>query len=167
MRLFLNCLGSRGKEILKQLSKPRFLRSLKIELFPYLLCSSGEKPAILELRKNVALRFVLIQYLFQSKQSPSTNVLPLFDRPMKVEKVKEFAFLSKRDSVFPGLTNNSPSRNFFAQELLVLHDFINKIAHTHFGANTTLHFAFSQKIILLCSRATKNWMFLARPYVKI
>ena len=53
-----NCHSQRKRE---QLSKPRFLRILKIAPFSFLLRSSGEKPTIFELRKkNVALRFVLI-----------------------------------------------------------------------------------------------------------
>ena len=42
----------RGKEILEQLSKPRFLRSLKTAPFSSVLIGSVEEPAIFELRKK-------------------------------------------------------------------------------------------------------------------
>ena len=51
----------RGKEISEQLSKPCFLRSLKIAGFSPLLRSKEEKGAIFKIRKKyVALRVELI-----------------------------------------------------------------------------------------------------------
>ena len=73
---YLSCqkVLARGKEILEQLSKQRFLRSLKIAPFSSLLRSSGEKPAIFELCKNVAMRVVpIFLFLHQNCTNESRN----------------------------------------------------------------------------------------------
>ena len=46
---------TRGKKMYEQLSKPLFLRNLKIAPFSSLMRSSGEKPVNFKIRKNVDL----------------------------------------------------------------------------------------------------------------
>ena len=84
---YFSCLSPRGKEILEQLSKPRFLRSLEIAPFSSVLRSSGEKLAIFELHKKRGsescsnIPFPLISYLrlqFDLNLADKTCVLLLF-----------------------------------------------------------------------------------------